>query len=53
MGKIGVLLSGCGAKDGSEIHESVLTVLALDRAGVKVSILAPNVDPASCVRPLK
>ena len=44
MSKIGVLLSGCGAKDGSEIHESVLTVLALDRAGVKVSILAPNTN---------
>ncbi len=44
MSKIGVLLSGCGAKDGSEIHESVLTLLALDRAGVKVSILAPNTN---------
>ena len=53
MGKIGVLLSGCGAKDGSEIHDSVITLSALDKAGVKVSILAPNVDPASCVRPLK
>ena len=44
MGKIGVLLSGCGAKDGSEIHESVITLLALDQAGVKVSILAPNTN---------
>ena len=42
MGRIGVLLSGCGAKDGWEIHESVLTLLALDQAGVKVSILAPS-----------
>ena len=44
MGKIGVLLSGCGAKDGSEIHESVITLLALDQAGVEVSILAPNTN---------
>ena len=44
MGKIGVLLSGCGAKDGSKIHESVITLLALDQAGVKVSILAPNTN---------
>ncbi len=44
MGRIGVLLSGCGAKDGSEIHESVITLLALDQAGVKVSILAPNTN---------
>jgi len=44
MGKIGVLLSGCGAKDGSGIHDSVITFLALDKAGVKVSILAPNIN---------
>ena len=42
MGRIGVLLSGCGAIDGSEIHESVIIFLALDHAGAKVSILAPN-----------
>ena len=27
--KVGVLLSGCGFNDGSEIHESVLTMLSL------------------------
>ena len=32
--KIGVLLSGCGVFDGTEIHEAVLTLLFLDRAGV-------------------
>jgi enhancing lycopene biosynthesis protein 2 len=31
--KIGVLLSGCGVYDGAEIHESVLTLLALAEAG--------------------
>ncbi len=30
MPKIGVLLSGCGVYDGSEIHEAVLTLLELD-----------------------
>ncbi|RLB73535.1 MAG: isoprenoid biosynthesis protein ElbB, partial [Deltaproteobacteria bacterium] len=35
MAKIGVLLSGCGVNDGSEIHEAVLTMLALDRLGVE------------------
>ena len=44
MGRIGVLLSGCGAKDGSEIHESVITLFALDQAGAKVSIFAPNTN---------
>jgi len=44
MPKIGVLLSGCGVFDGSEIHESVLTLLFLDRAGAEVICMAPNVD---------
>ncbi|CAL1329198.1 isoprenoid biosynthesis glyoxalase ElbB [Candidatus Providencia siddallii] len=30
MKKIAVILSGCGFLDGSEIHESILTLLALD-----------------------
>ena len=30
--KVGVLLSGCGVYDGSEIHESVLTLLAIAEA---------------------
>ncbi|RLB82763.1 MAG: isoprenoid biosynthesis protein ElbB [Deltaproteobacteria bacterium] len=42
--KIGVLLSGCGVFDGSEIHESVLTLLTLDRAGVETICMAPNMD---------
>lgn len=44
MPRIGVLLSGCGVFDGSEIHEAVLTLLALDRAGVETVCMAPNVD---------
>ncbi len=41
--KVGVLLSGCGVYDGAEIHESVLTLLALDRAGAEAVCLAPDV----------
>ena len=44
MKKIGVLLSGCGVNDGSEIHETVITMLALDRAGVEMILMAPNID---------
>jgi enhancing lycopene biosynthesis protein 2 len=44
MATIGVVLSGCGVYDGAEIHESVLTLLALDRAGADVVIMAPNVS---------
>ncbi len=42
--KIGVLLSGCGVFDGAEIHEAVLTLLFLDRAGASILCMAPDVD---------
>lgn len=42
--KIGVILSGCGVYDGSEIHESVITLLAIDRAGAEAVCMAPNID---------
>jgi enhancing lycopene biosynthesis protein 2 len=42
MAKVGVILSGCGVYDGSEIHEAVITLLALDRAGAEVVCMAPN-----------
>ncbi len=40
--KIGVILSGCGVYDGAEVHESVITLLALDRNGAEAVICAPN-----------
>ena len=42
MATIGVLLSGCGVLDGSEIHEATLTLLYLHKAGAKVVCLAPD-----------
>jgi enhancing lycopene biosynthesis protein 2 len=47
--KVGVILSGCGFEDGAEIHESVLTLLALDRAGAEAVCLAPDVPQAEVV----
>ena len=44
MKKIGVVLSGCGHKDGSEIHEAVFTLQALDKSDVDVIIMAPDMD---------
>ena len=44
MAKIGVILSGCGVYDGSEIHEAVITLLALDRAGAETLIMAPDIE---------
>lgn len=40
--RILVVLSGCGFLDGSEVHESVLTLLALSRAGAAVVCAAPD-----------
>ncbi|CDM87946.1 isoprenoid biosynthesis glyoxalase ElbB [Xenorhabdus bovienii] len=39
---VAVILSGCGVYDGSEIHESVLTMLSLSRLGAKVSFFSPD-----------
>ncbi len=46
MAKVGVLLSGCGVYDGSEIHEAVISLLALNRAGAEVVCMAPDVEQA-------
>ena len=35
---IAVVLSGCGVTDGAEIHEAVLTLLALDKAGATANL---------------
>ena len=42
MPKIGLMLSGCGVYDGSEIQESVIAMLALDRADAEIICMAPN-----------
>lgn len=44
--KIGVVLSGCGVYDGSEIHEAVLTLLAIDRNGAEAVCMAPDMELA-------
>lgn len=42
--RIGVLLSGNGVYDGSEIHESVFTLLAIDENRGEAVCFAPNVE---------
>jgi len=42
--KVGVLLSGCGVYDGSEIHETVISLLAIEREGGKAVFMAPDID---------
>ena len=50
--KVGVILSGCGVYDGSEIHEAVITMLALDRAGAEMVICAPDMQQMHVVNHL-
>lgn len=47
--RIAVILSGCGVYDGAEIHEAVLTLLAIDRAGADAVCFAPNVPQAHVI----
>ena len=44
MKKVGVLFSGSGVYDGTEIHEAVCTLLALEEAALESVCIAPNVD---------
>lgn len=44
MTTIGIVLSGCGVKDGSEIHEAVLTILYLEQQGAKMIFMAPDME---------
>ena len=37
-----IVLSGCGVYDGSEIGEAMMTMLALDEAGCRYEIFAPD-----------
>lgn len=42
MKKFAVILAGCGVYDGSEIHEAVMALLAIDKAGARYEIFAPD-----------
>jgi enhancing lycopene biosynthesis protein 2 len=47
--RVGVVLAGCGYLDGAEIHEAVLTLLAVDRAGAEAVCFAPDIDQVGVV----
>ncbi len=44
MKKVAVILSGCGVYDGSEIYESVLTLMNIEQQGLAYQCMAPNID---------
>jgi enhancing lycopene biosynthesis protein 2 len=50
--KFAVVLAGCGVFDGSEIHEVVLTLLAIDRHGAGYQCFAPDIQQAHVVNHL-
>lgn len=41
--KLAVVLSGCGVYDGSEIHEAVATLLAIEKQGANYQCFAPDI----------
>jgi enhancing lycopene biosynthesis protein 2 len=47
--RVGILLGGCGVYDGTEVHESVLVELALERRGARTLFLAPEGAQADVV----
>jgi len=51
--KIGVLLAGCGVKDGSEIHEATLTLYFLSKNGAEYLCMAPDKPQADVVDHVK
>ncbi|WP_438865116.1 isoprenoid biosynthesis glyoxalase ElbB [Neptunicella sp.] len=52
MKKVAVVLSGCGVFDGAEIHESVLTLLAIRLAGANYQCFAPDIEQLHVVNHL-
>jgi len=52
MKKIAVILSGSGVFDGAEIHESVLALHAVEKAGATWHCFAPNVEQLHVVNHL-
>ncbi len=49
MKKVAVILNGCGHRDGSEIHEAVLALLAIEEAGATWECLALDKNQAGVV----
>ena len=53
MKKIAVILSGCGVFDGSEIYESVLTLLRIAQQGAEYQCMAPDIEQLHVINHLK
>ena len=53
MKKIAVILSGCGVFDGSEIYESVLTLLRIAQQGAEYQCMAPDIEQLHVINHFK
>jgi len=53
MPKVAVILSGCGVKDGAEIHEAVSALLAINRRGAEYVCYAPDKTQRDVIDHLK
>lgn len=53
MKKVAVILAGCGVYDGSEIHESVLTLLRIEQNNASYQCMAPNIQQMHVINHLK
>jgi enhancing lycopene biosynthesis protein 2 len=42
--KFAIIIGGCGHKDGSEIHETTMTMLAIEKHGATYELFAPDRD---------
>ena len=50
--KFAIILAGCGQHDGSEIHEVVMTLLAVEAEGIQWHAYAPNRTQAQVINHL-
>jgi enhancing lycopene biosynthesis protein 2 len=50
--KIGIVLSGCGVNDGAEIHEAVVTLLAIRKNSAEPVFMAPDINQMDVVNHL-
>ena len=51
--KVGVVLSGCGVYDGAEIHEAVVTLLAIAKTKANIICMAPDIAQLHVINHLK
>jgi len=51
--KVGVVLAGCGVYDGTEIHEAVITLLAIGKTKASIICMAPDITQLHVINHLK